>query len=103
MKIIGTIEKVMPSITKEGVQRSFMGKDGKKYLVYNVIVVRRQDNGMADRFICESIRPEEEGEPYKDYIGEIAPLTLNIYFEVRIYEGKYFQLNRLMSVLQQVI
>lgn len=102
MKVIGTIERVFPCLDKDGHQRSFEGKDGTPRKVWNVIVCRTYDNGDADKILCETIRDENSTTPFSEHVGTGTPLTLNIYFDIREYNGKYFQSIRLVNVMQQL-
>ena len=102
MKIIGTIKSVFASADANGNQRNFNGNDGKQYFVYNAIVSRKSDSGVEDTFLCEIFRESNNELPYAEFIGKDIPLSMTIYFNVREYNGRYFQSMKLSNVMQQV-
>lgn len=103
MRITGTIKNVFMSADPNGLQRSFKANDGKQYFVYNAIVCRKSDNGVEDVFLCEVFRETANELPYAEFIGKDTPLSMTIYFNVREYNGRYFQSIKLTNVMQQVL
>lgn len=103
MRLIGTIKSVYATADANGQHRSFVGNDGKQYFVYNAIISRKSDSGVEDTFLCEIYRESCQELPYAEFIGKDATLSMTIYFNVREYNGRYFQSIKLTNVMQQVL